>query len=186
MTGRHIAACAVAANGQPGGVQAKFIGVLGSVFKRCVTLLGRYGVLRLGRVVVNRVDHRRFRAAGQHAHQAVVGIGIAHYPATAVDVENDREFFPFRIPGFDDAYGQFAAGADGKLGIDNFAVRFVDLSGLGFDQYLQGFFRAKGIERRRLLRGQVINKFLGIGCKIRFHYNSLLSEGDPWHVFTLS
>ena len=107
----EVAARAVAADGDPGGVDAE-IGRVARGPKGCrVRVLGRGRELVLGRQPVVDRHHHASRAVGDRATRRVVGVETADDPTPAVEVDERGERRRGRVLRPVDAHGNRAFGA---------------------------------------------------------------------------
>ena len=80
-----IAADAVARDGEACGIDIELSGMLGDVFRHRIVFLDPYRIVSLGRAVVVDKDHGGVSADRDLANQPVMGGGVAHHPADAVE-----------------------------------------------------------------------------------------------------
>jgi hypothetical protein len=84
-----IAADAVARDGEACGIDIELSGMLGDVFRHRIVFLDRYRIVSLGRAVVVDKDHGGVSADRDLANQPVMGGGVAHHPADAVEKKGE-------------------------------------------------------------------------------------------------
>ncbi len=89
--GDHIAADAVAGQGESRRVEADLGAVLRRPDGRRVGLFDGDGIARLWRRRIVDEDHRGLRAVGDLTHEAVVGLFVAQDPAAAMEVHHHRQ-----------------------------------------------------------------------------------------------
>lgn len=87
----HIAADAVAGDGQPPAVQGLFRALAGHPLGDRIGLLDGRRILRLGGQHETGENDGGIRADGDEAHQPVVRVGVAEDPARLVDEEDRRQ-----------------------------------------------------------------------------------------------
>ncbi len=123
----EVAAGAVAADAQPGSIDAELFGVVGDPFGRGDGVIDRGGKLVFGREAIIDRYHEQPALVGELAAHHVVGIEIADHPAAAVKEHQHgcQTIGPPRIFRRVDARGEWVRAGRGSPAVLSIQARVV-------------------------------------------------------------